>query len=48
MQKDYQTPEAVEIGKADLIILGSKDDFLWDGLDLTFNLPEMALPDRDE
>ena len=33
---NYQSPEAVEIGKADSVILGEKDDDLWDEPTMAF------------
>lgn len=30
MEKDYQSPEAVEIGNADSTILGEKEQDAWD------------------
>lgn len=36
MEKDYQSPEAVEIGKADSTILGEKGGDCWDEPTLSF------------
>jgi hypothetical protein len=48
MEKNYQSPEAVEIGKADSIILGEKDDDQFDQPDLLFVRTRSSAVDVDE
>jgi hypothetical protein len=48
MQKNYQSPEAVEIGKADSIILGPKDNTLFDEPDEQFVRTISSAVDVDE
>jgi hypothetical protein len=48
MQKNYQSPEAVEIGKADSIILGEKDDDLFDQPTLSYVRTIQSAVDIDE
>ena len=48
MQTNYQSPEAVEIGKADTIILGEKDDDLFDQPTLSFVRTIPSAVDVDE
>ena len=45
---NYQSPEVVEIGRANEVILGSKIGRMWDELDEDFTLPESTIIDRDE
>lgn len=45
---NYQSPEAVEIGRANEMILGSKVGCMWDEIELDFTLPELSVIDRDE
>jgi hypothetical protein len=45
---NYQSPEVVEIGRANEVILGSKIGDMWDELDEEFTLPESSIIDRDE
>jgi hypothetical protein len=48
MEKDYQSPEAVEIGKADSIILGEKDVDAWDQPTMSFIKTPSSAVDVDE
>ena len=48
MQTNYQSPEAVEIGNADSIILGEKDDDLFDQPTLSFVRTISSAVDVDE
>lgn len=45
---NYQSPEAVEIGRADTIILGEKDDDLFDEPTLVFERTRPSAVDVDE
>ncbi len=46
--KNYQSPEAVEIGKADEVILGLKDGQYTDAVDNTIKQPLPGVVDMDE
>jgi len=46
--KNYQSPEVVEIGRANEVILGSKDGPLWDEIVQDFSMPEGSVIDVDE
>jgi hypothetical protein len=48
MQKNYESPEAVEIGKADSTILGEKDDDLFDQPTLSYVRTIQSAVDIDE
>ena len=48
MQENYQSPEAVEIGKADSIILGEKDADRFDQPTLTLVRSIQSAVDIDE
>ena len=45
---NYQSPEVVEMGKANEVILGSKLGPMWDEITQDFTLPETSIMDRDE
>lgn len=45
---NYESPEVVEIGRANEVILGSKLGPMWDEIDQDFTLPEGSIIDRDE
>ena len=45
---NYESPEVVEIGRANEVILGSKLGPMWDEVDRDFTLPESSIIDRDE
>jgi hypothetical protein len=46
--KNYQSPEVIEIGKANEVILGSKSAPLWDEIDQDFTMQEGSVIDVDE
>lgn len=46
--KNYESPEVVEIGKADLNILGEKPGDLWDQPTMSFARSEGSAVDVDE
>ena len=48
MLKNYESPEAVEIGKADLNILGEKGCCVWDQPTLSFIRSDPTAVDLDE
>lgn len=48
MLKNYESPEAIEIGNADSIILGEKDDDLYDQPTLSFVRTIQVAIDVDE
>jgi hypothetical protein len=48
MEKNYQSPEAVEIGKADSTILGEKIYELWDEVTMSFDQQPASAVDVDE
>jgi hypothetical protein len=47
MRTDYETPEAVEIAKADSIILGEKDNEDWDQPTMSFVKTHASVVDVD-
>ena len=46
--ENYQSPEAVEIGKADSMILGEKDQDAWDQPTMSFVRTIASAVDVDE
>jgi len=46
--KSYESPEVVEIGRANEVILGTKLAPLWDEVDRDFTMVEASVLDRDE
>ena len=48
MEKNYQSPEAVEIGKAESIILGEKENDAWDQPTMSFVRTIASAVDVDE
>lgn len=48
MEKNYQPPEAVEIGKADSTILGDKNEICWDQPTMSFVRNCASAVDIDE
>ena len=46
--KDYKSPEAIEIGVADEVILGFKDVHLWDEANQDFEMSSLSIVDVDE
>ena len=45
---NYESPEVVEIGRANEMILGSKLGPFWDEIDQDFARQESSIIDRDE
>jgi len=45
---NYESPEVVEIGRANEVILGTKLAPLWDEVDRDFTMVEASVLDRDE
>lgn len=48
MKESYESPEAVEIGDADSIILGEKDTDTWDQSTMSFVRTRASAVDVDE
>ena len=46
--KPYTSPEAIEIGPADEVILGVKGTLLWDEANQDFLMSSLSLVDVDE
>ena len=46
--KTYTSPEAIEIGVADEVILGAKGIVLWDEADSDFTMSPISIVDVDE
>ena len=45
---NYQSPEVIEIGRANEAILGLKDGPLWDEIEQDFVMQEFSVIDVDE
>lgn len=46
--KPYTSPEAIEIGVADEVILGGKPENLWDASTQEFTMSAFSIVDVDE
>ena len=45
---NYESPEVVEMGRANEMILGSKIGCMWDEIEWDFTFPDLSIIDRDE
>jgi hypothetical protein len=46
--KPYTSPEVIEIGVADEVILGAKFGHLWDEIEQNFTMQSLSIIDVDE